>query len=392
MSIENYYKKFLVENSYPRELKSFGLLPGDRSMRLLHKGKEVINFSSSDYLGLAKHPHLISRSHEFASEWGTGSAASRLVTGNLSLYDELEKKIAIGVGKPAALIFGSGYQANITVLEALFDAKVLGQKPKVFCDRYCHTSMLSGLPHLTQFYRFRHNDYSHLESLLQQKNQIKSPIFILAESVYSMDGDTADLETLSRLAKQYNAMLYVDDAHAVGVYGPSGWGYAAKEAAAVDIIMGTFSKALGSFGGYIACSNIMRDYLINKCKGFIYSTGLSPAVLGAISGAIEILPTLDDERERLKKRADEFRQFLQSQKINYGQSTTHIIPWVIGDANKTLLVSRSLEENGILATTIRPPTVPIGTSRIRFCLSALHTDAELIKLMDVIASVNKKIN
>jgi 8-amino-7-oxononanoate synthase len=374
MPLEKFYKKFLDGNLYPRHLKVLD--------------SNLINFSSNDYLGLAKHPLLIQRSQEYAAMWGVGSGSSRLVTGNSALYEKCEKSIAAGIGKPAALIFGAGYQTNVSVLEALLDPVVLGGEALVFCDRYTHVSMLAGAQYRARLVRFRHNDITHLKTLLDKYAHTDAPKFILIESIYSMDGDMAPLPDMIALAKQHNALLYVDDAHAVGIYGASGWGRASLYAGDIDVVMGTFSKGLGSFGGYIACSETLRDYLINKCRGLIYSTGLSPAVLGAIDAALELVPYLTREREVLLLKAARLREFFRGKGFECGLSETHIVPWIIGDADETLRVSAALEKKGILAVTIRPPSVPVGKSRVRFCLSSAHSDEDIDKLVAAVSSLS----
>ncbi len=378
MQNEKYYKNFLNNNPYPRKLRDAGFIPdATSSAYVICQGRRLINFSSSDYLGLARHPHLIARSQEYAKRWGVGSSSSRLVAGNLALYETLESQLATAIGKPAALILGAGYQANISVLEALLDPQVLGDEALVFCDRYCHVSLLAMTQHVSRLQRFQHNDLNHLQKLLEKHANSTQPKFIIVESIYSMDGDQANLDELTAIAKQHQAMLYVDDAHAVGVYGKSGWGRATHHAEQIDVIMGTFSKALGSFGAYIACSNTVKEYLINKCRGLIYSTGPSPAVLGAIAGAIEILPQLDKARSELLEKARSLREFLSGLGLNVGNSDSHIVPWIVGEANQTLRMSQCLEEHGILAGTIRPPSVPAGQCRIRFCLSTAHSEEDL---------------
>ena len=393
MSDEKHYKNFLDENLFPRVLKNIEFITSSDSVaHIYYQGRQLINFSSTDYLGLARHPLLIARSQEYAKHYGVGSTSSRLVSGNLAIYEQLEQQLAKAVGKPAALILGTGYQANISILEALLDPKILGAEPLVFSDRNCHVSLLSNTQHLAKLMRFQHNDLDHLQTLLEKYAASDQAKFILVESVYSMDGDQADLVRIASLAKQYQAMLYVDDAHAVGIYGATGWGLASDQAHDIDFVMGTFSKALGSHGAYIACSETMRHYLINKCRGLIYSTGLSPAVLGAMAGAIELMPRLAQERLSLLKKAKTVRQFFIEHGLDYGDSNTHIIPWIIGDAEKTLLISQLLEEQGILATAIRPPSVPYNKSRIRFCLSAAHSEADMNQLMQAVCFIGKKLN
>src|SRR3990167_2361227 len=382
---DKYYQQFLREFPYPRQLKSYTW--GERedfSAHVYRQGRRLIDFSSNDYLGLTKHPLLRERSQAYIKQWGTGLSSSRLVIGNHDAYDQIESQLAWVLGKESVLIFSSGYQTNLTVLEALFDSKVLAVKPIVFCDRYCHASLQMSARYLARFYRFRHNDLSHLHQLLERTDLQSSPKFILIESLYSMDGDTVDLAQYITLAERYQAFLYVDDAHAVGTRGLTGWGDTAVHAKDIDMIMGTFSKALSSLGGYVGCSVVLRDYLLHKCRGLIYSTALPPAVLGAISAAIEMVPQLTVERERLQQNTKHLRTFFAEHGLNYGKSNSHILPWIIGDAGKARRVSHFLEEHGILAAAIQPPTVPLGQSRIRFCLSAAHQETDIAYLCEVL--------
>lgn len=386
MTHEKYYQEFLNSNIYPRQLKNLDISEDASSMYIYHDKKKLINFSSSDYLNLAKHPLLIARSHDYAKRYGVGLSSSRLVTGNYSFFAELENKIAKALNKPAALILGTGYQTNISILDSLLDKTILKQEPLVFCDRHAHVSMIATTRYLTRLIRFQHNNLNHLQELLKKYANSNQPKFILVESVYSMDGDITDLEALTQLANDHQAFLYVDDAHAVGVYG---WGKTVTFAKNIDLIMGTFSKALGSFGAYIACSETLRDYFINRCKGMIYSTGLSPAMAGAIDAAIELLPTLDKASQAVLQRANLLREFFTKNNLDFGNSTSHIVPWIIGDAALTLRVGQLLEEGGILGVAIQPPSVPANQSRIRFCLTAAHTDNDLECLMRAIKKIIK---
>lgn len=384
---DHYYENFIFQNRYPRQLKSLEPIQGSSFMCVDSSGKKYINFSSSDYLGLASHPLLMARSQEYVKKLGMGSGSSRLVTGNFSVYEKLENQLAHALGKPAALILGAGYQTNISVLEALLDKTVLGQEPLVFCDRLCHVSLLASTRYIADLHRFQHNDFLHLERLLEKYGDSTRPKFIIVESIYSMDGDQTDLAKLITLAKKHHAFLYVDDAHAVGIYGKSGWGSAVEYADDIPLVMGTFSKALGSYGSYVGCSTTIRDYLINKCKGLIYSTAISPAILGAIAGVIELLPSLDEQRQKVLGYAKKLREFGRENGLDFGQSTTHIVPWIIGDAKKTYQAANLLAENGILALPIQPPSVPVGKSRIRICLSAGHSESDVNHLIDVLHCV-----
>jgi 8-amino-7-oxononanoate synthase len=376
------YQDFLDKNPYPRQLINY---------ENKYSEKNLINFSSNDYLGLSKHPLLIQRSQAYMQSHGIGVSSSRLVAGNIRLFDELEQKLAIALNKPTALIIGTGYQTNFTVLEALLDKTVLGHTPLVFCDRWCHNSIISSVCHYSEVNRFRHNDLAHLYDLLKAHHAASGQKFIIVESLYSMDGDRADLSALIRLAKLFNAFLYVDDAHSVGIYGDKGWGLASQFGGDIDIIMGTFSKGLGSFGGYIGCSETIKEYLTNKCKGLIYSTALPVPILGAISAAIEILPELTETRQRIINHAQKLLTFFRENKLNCGASASHIVPWIVGDAERTLLASQLLIQEGILGVTIRPPSVPVGQSRIRFCLSASHQNEHIEQLMRAILNVARQL-
>ena len=224
---------------------------------------------------------------------------------------------------------------------------------------------------------FRHNDLDHLAEMLEKRGG--GPAVVVTESVFSMDGDLPDIDRLVQLAADHDALLYLDEAHATGVLGDNGFGLSAGRD--IDVTMGTFSKAMGSFGAYVACSRAVRDYLVNRASGLIYATALPPAVLGAIDAAVELVPGLDRERRRLAEMAAFVRTALRDAGLDTGASATQIVPVILGDEQRTLRVQRALEERGILGIAIRPPTVPPGTSRIRFALSAIHTDADIERLV-----------
>ncbi len=393
---ENRWQMYLESLKAADRLRS--LVPGrpEGAAIIERDGRKLINFSSNNYLGLAQHPSLIERANAWTQQWGTGSGASRLVTGTYEIHDAVEQKLAAFKGTEAALIFNSGYQANATVLPALFDKEVLGQAPLVFTDKFVHASLHHGCRAAdVREIRFRHNDYGHLETLLQKHQNKPGLRFILTESVFSMDGDRADLSALSELAARFDAFLYIDEAHATGVLGPKGAGLSAAVPDTVpnmmpgqiDLVMGTFSKALGSFGAYVACSKRLKDYLVNRCGGLIYATALPPGVLGAMDAALDLVPGLNHEREVLQKNAGRVRQALNDQGISTAGSTTQIVPAVIGSASATLEASHLLEEAGILGVAIRPPTVPVGSSRIRFAMSAAHTETHIQTLLDVIPAL-----
>jgi 8-amino-7-oxononanoate synthase len=350
--------------------------------RVERDGCELLNFSSNDYLGLAGHPALTGRAAAWAEAWGTGATASRLVCGTTELHERIEAKVAAFKETEAALIFASGFQANATVLPALLDRRTVGGEPLVFADALIHASLHHGCRAAgVRPLLFRHNDLSHLEDLLRTPAARPGPRFIVTESVFSMDGDRADVPALAALAERYDAFLYLDEAHATGVLGPNGAGLAAEAPERVDLIMGTFSKALGSFGAYVAVSQRLRDYLINRCTGFVYSTALPPPVLGAIDAALDLVPALDAERRHLQSLADRLRAGLRAAGFDTGASTTQIVPVMLGDEAATLALSAALAKAGLLGVAIRPPTVPPGGSRIRFALTAAHRSEDVDRLV-----------
>lgn len=376
---ERAYRDFIQKRRETGLLRTFCDLETADSRTLTTAGRDYLNFSSNDYLGLRFNPALIERSKEWAARYGAGAGASRLVTGNLDIFTRIENKLAAFKGKEAALVMVSGFQANASVLPALFDRQVLGAEPLVFTDKLNHASMHLGCAaaDIKQI-RYRHNDMAHLEELLNERAISDQPKFILTESVFSMDGDIADLDALSRLAKHYDAVLIVDEAHATGVLGPHGMGLADK----ADIVIGTFSKAMGSFGAYVACTQEIKDYLVNKCAGVIYATALPPATLGAIDAALDIVPDMEAPRAHVAALAQTFRDEIVALGYDAGGSQTQIVPVIIGGTKEAMAMSARLRDEGIWATCIRPPTVPMHATRIRFAFSAAHREDDLDKLLD----------
>ena len=360
-----------------RSLRALEPLDGGR-VRL--DGRELIDFSSNDYLGLSRHPELIARSQAWAGRWGAGSGASRLVRGTFEAHASVEAKLAVLKGEEAALLFASGWQANAAVLPALFAAGE-GQA-MVFADRLVHASFHHGCQAGgARQIRFRHNDLDHLEQLLAERAEESGRRFILTESVFSMDGDQADIGRLTEIAGRWNAFVYLDEAHATGVLGPEGMGLSGLAPGRIDLVMGTFSKGMGSFGAYVAGSKAMIDYLINACSGFIYTTAPPPPVLGAIDAALDLVPGMEAERAHLGALADRLRAGLADAGIDTLASTTQIVPAVAGEEAAALDAARRLETEGLLAVAIRPPTVPKGSSRLRFALSAAHAAEDIERLL-----------
>ncbi len=349
-------------------------------------GVEYINFSSNDYLGLSAHPELIKRSNDFAVKFGVGSGASRLVTGNFNLHTELEEKLARIFQSEAAILFNSGFQANTSILPALADRNSL-----ILADKKIHNSLIQGaLLSRATFKRFEHNNYDHLEELLKSAGSDRyNRIWIVSETVFSMDGDRNDIDRLIELSEKYNALLYSDDAHAVGVLGERGLGLNyGKEG--IDISLGTFGKAFGSFGAFALCSKEMKDYLINFAGGFIYSTSLPPNVIGAIDAALDLIPEMDQERTELMNNVEYVRTEIQKLGFDTSASDSQIIPVIIGDGQETVELSNQLKEKGLWVSSIRPPTVEKDASRLRITLSVKHTKEHLDKLLKELADWKRK--
>lgn len=347
-------------------------------------GRELIDLSSNDYLGLARHPLLIERAKAWAALYGAGAGASRLVRGTFEAHAAVEAKLAALKSAEASLLFASGWQANAAVLPALFAA---GEGPAlVFADRLVHASLHQGCQAAgVRQVRFRHNDLDHLEQLLAERADDPGRRFILTESVFSMDGDQADVGRLADIAERWDAFLYLDEAHATGVLGPKGMGLSGLAPGRVDLAMGTFSKAMGSFGAYVAGSKALIDYLVNACSGFIYSTAPPPPVLGAIDAALDLVPTLEAERAHLQALGQRLRRGMADAGIDTLASTTQIVPAVVGAEAAALEAARRLEAEGVLAVAIRPPTVPKGSSRLRFALSAAHSGADVDRVIELAA-------
>ena len=338
-----------------------------------------IDFSGNDYLGLAGRPELVEAAQQAGSQYGAGSTGSRLLSGNTPLHEAFEARIAQDKGSEAALIFSSGYQANAACIAALLDHQTLGAEPLVFADRLNHASMHLGcaLAEARQV-RYRHLDLAHLAELLDKHRGDPRPKFILSETVFGMDGDQADVLALQNLATAHGALLYLDEAHATGLFGPRGYGLTeALELAPHTVVMGTLSKAVGVSGGYIACARVLRDYIVNKAGGFIFSTAPSPLVVGAALCSWEMLPGLATERAALQANAQWLRDTLQAAGHDIGNSTTHILPIILGEADRTLAARAALADQGIIVSAVRPPTVPQGTSRLRLGLSISHSREDL---------------
>lgn len=366
------------------------LITGKQGPRVEINGREVLLLCSNNYLGLADSPALIQASVEAAEHYGTSSGASRLVSGTMALHELLEAEIAAFKRTEAALIFNSGYAANTGIIGAL-----VGRGDVIFSDRLNHASIIDGaLLSSARLIRYPHNDVSALETLLK-RHRGTGRALIVTDAVFSMDGDIAPLRELVELKKAHNALLLVDDAHGSGVLGEDGSGTAGLLGVSgdVDILMGTFGKALGSFGAYAALSAELRALLVNRARSFIFSTSLPPAVLGASLAALKIVrsPAGKVLRENLAINAAHFRRLLSEAGFHLPEGTTQIVPVLTVQAETTMRFSEMLLEEGIFAQGIRPPTVPAGACRLRCTAMASHTRQDMEWAADRITTVGKRL-
>ena len=334
-------------------------------------GREYIDFSSNDYLGLSRHPALIAAAQQALQGYGVGAGASRLMSGDLTIHHQLECAIADFKGTEAALLFTSGYQANAGLLPAL-----CSRHDVIYADALAHASLLDGAQlSRARLMRYPHNDMSRLEELLTATRDQFAHALIVTESLFSMDGDLAPLEELVTLKEQYRCRLFVDEAHATGVFG-SGRVAQAGITSQVEFSMGTFSKALGGFGAYLACSALTRDYLVNAARNFIYTTALPPSIIAANLAAVHICTETPQRGTALLETASRFRAALRAQGWpNMGES--QIVPVMVGENAAALQLAAAMQQRGFRVLAVRPPTVPEGQARVRFSLSVAHTPAQL---------------
>lgn len=337
------------------------------------------NFSSNDYLALSTHPKLKEAAQKAIADFGVGAGASRLMSGDSLLFHKLEEKVAAFKNKEAALVFNSGYQANTGIISALYQ-----KGDCVFSDRLNHASILDGIT-LSQarFFRFRHNDAAHLRQLLEKERAKFKNALIVTESVFSMDGDKAPLKELVNLKEEFGCRLMVDEAHATGIFGEHGAGVVEEEGLAkeIDLIMGTFSKALASFGAYVAAPREIIDYLVNTARSFIYSTALPPAVIAVNSAALDLIESESWRRKTLLENAAYLRQELLKKGFKV-KGESQIVPLVLGENIAALNFSQALQKKGYFVLPIRPPTVPKGEARLRFSLTVHHNKEILQKLVN----------
>jgi 8-amino-7-oxononanoate synthase len=349
------------------------LIEGPQGPRVILAGREVLLLCSNDYLGLAADDRVREAAAEAALRWGAGAGASRLISGNMQPHRELETRLAAFKGYERALLFGSGYLANMGTIAAL-----AGPGEVVFSDELNHASIIDGCRLArAETVVYRHNDVEHLESLLREA--AGTPALIVTDGVFSMDGDVAPLAELLELARRCGARLMVDEAHATGAVGPGGRGAvaAAGLSGEVDVVVGTLGKALGSYGAYVCTGTETVEYLINRARPFIFSTAPPPPAIGAARAALGVLEGEPERVERLAANARTLREGLAAEGLAATASTTQIVPICVGEAETTMELCEKALERGVFAQGIRPPTVPEGSSRLRFTVMATHDPEEL---------------
>jgi 8-amino-7-oxononanoate synthase len=359
----------LEEAGLRRTLRALPAVGG----KLKVDGKPILNFSSNDYLNLAGDARLKAAAIAAIERYGCSATASRLMCGHLDLHEQLEQQLADLVGAEAALVFGSGFLTNLGVIGALAQ-----RHDEVFTDRLNHASLVDGAALSgAKVRRYRHLDMTQLERLLQRGQGCRRRV-IVTDSLFSMDGDIAPLHELQSLAKRYDAMLIVDEAHAFGVLG-AGAGACKRETPVIqpDLVVGTMSKALGSYGGFAICSKAMRAYLVNRAHSFVYSTALAPANLAAALAAVQIIVAEPGLGRSLLSNADYFHGLLIEAGFDLAALESPIIPVPIGESEKAVALADQLWQRGILAKAIRPPTVPPGSARIRLTVTLAHSHADL---------------
>ena len=360
----------LRESGLHRRLR---LIEGAQGPSVTLDGQPVLLLCSNNYLGLADHPRVREAAAEAALRWGAGAGASRLISGNMAPHRQLEERLAAFKGYEAALLFGSGYLANIGAISAL-----AGRGGVVFSDELNHASIVDGCRlSRAETFVYRHGDVEHLAWGLGEAGDRAS--LIVTDGVFSMDGDVAPLAELTRLARDNGCRLMVDEAHATGACGPDGRGSvaAAGLSGEVDLVVGTLGKALGSYGAYVCASAELSEYLLNTARSFIFSTALPPPAVAAATAALELLEAEPERVERLGANAATLREGLAAEGLAASGGASQIVPLEVGDATRTMELCERLLQRGVFAQGIRPPTVPQGSSRLRFSVMATHGEAEL---------------
>jgi 8-amino-7-oxononanoate synthase len=363
------------------------LVNGPQGPRVLLGEEPVLLLCSNNYLGLADHPRVRSAAAEAALRWGGGTSASRLISGNMEPHRRLESRLAEFKGFEAALLFGSGYLANTGTIAAL-----AGEGEVVFSDELNHASIVDGCRlSRAETFVYRHGDLEHLAWGLGEAEGRGS--LIVTDGVFSMDGDIAPLAELVELARRHRCRLMVDEAHATGAIGPGGRGSVAAAGLSdeVDVVVGTLGKALGAYGAYVCADAETIDFLLNTARPFVFSTAPPPAAVGAAIASLELLQAQPDRVERLQANAATLRSALAAEGLRTGNSQTQIVPIEVGGAARTMELCELVLERGVFAQGIRPPTVPEGSSRLRFTVMATHRSGELQRAAKLVGGAAREV-
>ncbi|MEA2252433.1 MAG: 8-amino-7-oxononanoate synthase [Solirubrobacteraceae bacterium] len=368
------------------ELRELGLyrrtrmISGPQGPRVVLDGKPVLLLCSNNYLGLADHPRVREAAADAAMRWGVGAGASRLVSGTMTVHRRLEERLADFKRTPTALLFGSGYLANLGVVSAL-----AGRGQTVFSDELNHASIIDGCRlAAADTFVYRHADVEHLAWGVRQAEGRGG--VIVTDSVFSMDGDVAPLAEIVEIGRRRGLRVVVDEAHGTGCIGPGGRGAVAEAGleGEVDVVLGTLSKALGAYGAFAACDQEMAQFLVNSARPFIFSTAPPPPAVAGALAALDLLIEQPQRVDKLQANADVLRAELAREGFEVAGSTTQIVPLVVGEAQRTMRICELAIERGVFAQAIRPPTVPEGTSRLRLAVMASHTKAELREAAQVL--------
>jgi glycine C-acetyltransferase/8-amino-7-oxononanoate synthase len=374
----------LRERGLHRRLR---LIEGPQGPKVTLDGREVLLLCSNDYLGLANHPRVRGAAADAAMRWGAGAGASRLISGNMQPHERFERRIAEFAGYEAALLFGAGYLANTGVVSTL-----AGAGEVVFSDRLNHASIIDGCRlSRAETFVYRHADLEHLAWGLRRAGQRAA--LIVTDGVFSMDGDIAPLPELLELARQHGCRLLVDEAHATGALGPGGRGSvaAAGLSGEVDVVIGTLGKALGSYGAYACTDRETRELMLNAARPFVFSTAPPPTVAAAGLASLDLLETQPERVDRLNANATVLRRALAAEGLEIGGAQTQIVPVEVREADAAMALCERLLERGIFAQGIRPPTVPEGTSRLRFTVMSTHRREELEGAAKIVGAAAREL-
>ncbi|CCB88309.1 putative 8-amino-7-oxononanoate synthase/2-amino-3-ketobutyrate coenzyme A ligase [Simkania negevensis Z] len=381
-----YFHKALEKHREQKEYSQLRcVVPLDEN-HIVSSKQKMLNFASNDFLGLSQHPYVKKNTIKYVLEWGAGSSGSRLVTEHLEYHRNVEEKLADLLGKDSSLLFSSPFQAKQTLF-----GSIGGSRAIFFIDRFCENSLMQAASgSQSKLLRYEHQNLKQLRTLLEKHRDTSCTTkVIISESLFGLNGENGDLKGLIELAREHDALLCIDDSHAIGMMGKHGMGLASHRNG-IDIVIGAFGKACGSFGAYIGLSRLMRDYMLAFSPQLVETTTLPPAVLGAISAALDLIPDMQVERQRVLEQSRQLMEKLSNLGWVVGESQSHLIPLLFSSESEVLKMAQVLSQKGILVTTLRPPAVPRGAARLRLTMNALHTDEHLTTLLDTLKSLKKE--